>query len=375
MSFSSRVFFAQPNLSDRHSHYYGEALGWKSVCAARGIDARFYVHASARPGIVQELDARPLFPYQTDYQIDNDPLSQALANFVKGAESFAACYEQFARDGIGRDDAVIVTYASERDVYGAARWLAQLAPEQHPRFVFIFHTPDFSWSLDAAGENLSGDFSRWRFAIRELKAVLPPEKSLLVATDPIAAGLSRVNLRMAGEFRPERGAELVTAVIRRVAMERPGTVFALQVTDEAVARHVSRELEAIAAYGGRCYVDYGNAAHADYQARLKQTDVVLLPYQAHRYAFRASGVFAEAAAFGIVTVVPDRSWMAEQIAAGLAVGTVFHEWSVDAITRASTAALAQHASLAARAQSRVVEWRRRHSTATMLDKILARLAK
>jgi hypothetical protein len=32
-------------------------------------------------------------------------------------------------------------------------------------------------------------------------------------------------------------------------------------------------------------------------------------------------------------------------------------------------------SQAARAQSRVAEWRRRHSAAAMLDKILARLAK
>jgi hypothetical protein len=56
-------------------------------------------------------------------------------------------------------------------------------------FALLLHTPDFSWSLDAAGENLSGDFSRWRFAIRELKAVLPPEKALLVAT---SAALAKV---------------------------------------------------------------------------------------------------------------------------------------------------------------------------------------
>jgi hypothetical protein len=406
MPFSSRFFFAQPNLFDRHSHYYGEALGWKSVCAARGIAARFYIHAKAGPGIVQELDACPLFPYQTDSQLDHDPLSQSLADFVKGSESFATCYEQFERDGIGSDDAVIVTYSSERDLYGAARWLARCPPDRRPTFVFIFHVPDFSWTLDAAGENLSGDFSRWRFAMRELKAVLPSEKALLLATsatlanaltgllehpceigcspkfyiddtvlDPIAANLPRVHLRMAGEFRPERGADLVTVVIRRVAMQRPGTIFALQVPDEAVARHVGQELAAIAAQGSHCYVDYGNAAHADYQARLKQSDVVFMPYQAHRYMFRASGVFAEATAFGIVTVVPDRTWMAEQLAAGLGAGTVFHDWSVDAITNACLGALAQHPSLVQRAHSGRAEWRRRNSTATMLEKILARLPK
>ncbi len=187
MPFSSRFFFAQPNLFDRHSHYYGEALGWKSVCAERVIAARFYVHAKAGPGIVQELDAHPIFPYHTDSQIDHDPLSQSLANFVKGSESFATSYEQFEHDGIDGDDAVIVTYSSERDLYGAARWLAKRPPDRRPTFVFIFHVPDFSWTLDAAGENLSGDFSRWRFAMRELKAVLPSEKALLVATSATLA--------------------------------------------------------------------------------------------------------------------------------------------------------------------------------------------
>jgi hypothetical protein len=406
MPFSARFFFAQPNLFDRHSHYYGEALGWKSVCAARGIAATFYIHAKAGPGIVQELAARPTFPHHSDAQFDSDPMSQSLANFIKGAESFAASYAQFERDGIGADDTVVVTYTSDRDLYGAARWLAGLAPERRPNFVFIFHVPDFAWTLDAAGTNLSGDFSRWRFAMRELKSVLPAGKAILLATsaalanaltglldhpctlgcspkfyiddavlDPIAGKLPRVNLRMAGEFRAERGAELVTSVIRRVSLARPGTIFGLQVPDETVAHHVSREIASIAAQGSLCYIDCGNAAHPDYQARLKQSDVVFMPYQAHRYAFRASGVFAEASAFGVVTVVPDRTWMSEQLAAGLGAGTVFYDWSVDAVTQACLDALAQHATLVQRAHSGKAEWRRQNSTATMLEKILARLPK
>jgi hypothetical protein len=401
-----RIFFAQPNLFDRHSHYYGEALGWKSVCTARGIAARFYIHAKAGSDIVQELDARPTFPYRTDSKIESDPLCQSLGDFVKGAESFAASYEQFERDGIGPDDAVVVTYSSERDVYGAARWLAKRPADRRPTFVFIFHVPDFAWTLDAAGQNLSGDFSCWRFAMRELKAVLPPEKIIVLTTsgalataltglfdhpcvegcspkfyiddavlDPIAASLPRVNLRMAGEFRPERGADLVTSVIRRVAMQRPGTVFAVQVSDEASAHHVSQDLSSLGGLASLCYVDYGTATHPDYQARLTQSDVVFMPYQAHRYALRASGVFGEASAFGIVTVVPNRTWMSEQLAAGLGAGTVFDDWSVDAITHACLEALAQYPVLAQRAISGKTEWRRRHSTATMLDKILMRLPK
>ncbi|HEX4195570.1 MAG TPA: hypothetical protein VHY80_20845, partial [Stellaceae bacterium] len=169
-----RLFFAQPNLIDRHSHYYGEALGWQAACRARGIATRFYIHARAQPALVKEFDARPVFAYETDLNIDTDPLTAHLGNFLLGAASFASGYEDFARDGIGGDDTVVVSYSSERDLYGAACWLARREPEERLRFVFIFHTPDFSWRLDPEGANLAGDFSRWRFATRQLKAVLPP---------------------------------------------------------------------------------------------------------------------------------------------------------------------------------------------------------
>jgi hypothetical protein len=400
-----RIFFAQPNLIDSHSHYYGEALGWQAACRARGIPAQFYIHSEAAPELVREFDARPIFPYETDRILDTDPMTVHLGNFLLGAESFASAYAHFARDGIGGDDTVIVTYASDRDLYGAACWLAQRSPDARPRFVFVFHTPDFSWRIDPEAANLAGDFSRWRFAMRQLKAVLPPEKLLLFATTenlaravtpiieypcaagplptfylddavfaPIAAKLPHVNLRMAGEFRAERGAELIIDVMQRIAAQRPGTSFGLQLAHEEQARVVAPLLAPLAAHRSQCRISCGLMGHADYLARLTQSGILLLPYRPERYMLRASGVFSEAMAYGIVTIVPDRSWMAAQLQEGWGAGIAFPEWTAPSIAKAAIEAIDNHSALAFRAQRRAAEWRRKNCVVALLDEIAARLA-
>jgi hypothetical protein len=111
------------------------------------------------------------------------------------------------------------------------------------------------------------------------------------------------------------------------------------------------------------------ALHADYLARLRQSDILLLPYQPERYVLRASGVFSEAVAYGIVTVVPDRSWMAAQLREGWGAGCVFREWSVDSIAAATIEAIDRYGALAAIAGRRAAEWRRKNCAAAMLDAI------
>jgi glycosyltransferase involved in cell wall biosynthesis len=396
-----RLFFAQPSLVDRHSHYYGEALGWQAACRARGIEARFYAHEAAAPEMRTELGAAPVFAYITDPILSAQPDADCRTI----AKSFAASYDALARDGIGGDDIVVVPFALERDLLAAALWLSALEVAQRPSFAFIFHIPDIGWTIDASGDNLTGHFSRWQEAMRQLEAVLPPEKLLLSATTvklanalsavldhpciagplptfylddavlaPIAARLPRVNVRMAGDVRLERGAELVTEVILRVAVQRPGTSFALQLTNEEQAHAAAKALAPLAAHRAHCYIDYGLQGHPDYQARLKQTDVVLLPYRPERYILRASGVFSEAVAFGLVTVVPAGTSMAVDLADGWGAGLLFREWRVEDIATAVVAALDNHPVLAARAAIRAAEWRQRNCAAAMLD-LIVRLAK
>ncbi|HVC94400.1 MAG TPA: glycosyltransferase [Pirellulales bacterium] len=70
---------------------------------------------------------------------------------------------------------------------------------------------------------------------------------------------------------------------------------------------------------------HGPLTSAEYQRQLTQADVVLVPYEPRAYVARSSGILAEALAAGIPAIVPDGTWMAEQIAApnGGQAGAIF----------------------------------------------------
>lgn len=404
MGRSRRVFIVNPGLYDRHSHPYGEARGWREACRRRGIIPYLYVNRRADPAIVAEYGANPAFTYATDTIIDPNPATRVLADFGRISEQFARDCNVLEKDGVGAADVVIVPYAGERDLHGAAIWFERIPAERRPTMVFIFHVPDFNWRIDPQRSRVGGDFSRVRAAMDRLRTVQPAEKIvILAATARLAAALrtilrhpcetaglptyfvdprelastnarvsGRTTVMIAGEYRHEKGADLIIPVILRLAAERPGIKFALQVYEERAAKIVRDQLAAMAEGSSQCRIDYGQLPHEVYQKRLLLSDILLLPYRWWRYALRSSGVFSEAAGLGIVTVVPDRTWMSDMLAAGWGGGTVFGEPSVDSIAAAATEAIDAYPTLKEKAGERSAEWRRINSADTVLDLILRR---
>lgn len=395
-----RLFLLQPSLSDHHSHHHGEALGWIDACRARGVAPRLFVNRQAEPAIVAALDAVPAFAHESDTVLERDPVCQHIADFLTIAGSVAEGCALLDREAIGADDVAVVAFATERDLLGAAMWLATLAPGRRPRFVFVFHVPDFTWTTDAARQKVRGDYSRLRYAMKRLKAVLPPEKIIVFAiSDKLATALGpmldhpcrvgpmptfyaeesaeavagpRVDLRAAGEYRTEKGAGIIAPVFSSIARQRPGTRFAVQIVRPEWAQALQSELAPLAAVGSSCVFEYALPDHALFQARLRQSDVLLLAYQWQRYALRSSGLFSEAVAFGIPAVVPDQSWMADRLAEGWGAGMVFGDYTVEAIAAAAIEALDARVLLRERAARRAAEWRRTNCPAALLDLIIAR---
>ncbi|MGH6975963.1 MAG: hypothetical protein ACREED_02950, partial [Stellaceae bacterium] len=366
-----RLFIVHHCLFDRHSHAYGQARGWLEACRSRGLAPRLYVNRHAEPDIVAEFSAIPAFEYPTDIILDPDTLTRDLSDFITVAERFAADCGALDRDGIGGSDVMFVTFSSERDILGAALWLERLPQERRPTVAFLFLSPDFGWHIDPQRDRVSGEFSRARYAMRRLRGVLPVKKIVVLATTERLASLLRTILQhpcdvcalpkyfvdadvlaatdaqvpgrstvfVAGEFRAEKGADLTVPVMLRLASQRRGLSFAVQVPDEQIAHTVREQLTPMANSGSYCRIDYGQLSHEVYQKRLLLSDILLLPYLWWRYALRASGVFAEAVGFGIVTVVPDRTWMSDMRAAGWGAGTVFAEPTVENIAAAVSSAI------------------------------------
>jgi hypothetical protein len=397
-----RLFIIHHGLADYHSHYYGEAKGWATACRARNIATCFYINRKAEPRIIEEFNAVPAFPFPPDGAIERDQTCAVLADYITLAEVFARNCRALQADGITGNDVVVVTYATERDLFGASLWLQHLAPEARPTMFFIFHTPSFSWSIDEERKNLSGDYSWHRHAAKRLAAALPPEKLFLLATNPRLANalavateqkcepvplaihyvgdeilaasprhkMPHAHVRLAGEFREEKGGGVVIDVIRRFAEERPGRPFGIQVGSHKAAEFVAAK---VADCPSPVFVHYGNADHEEYQQRLVRSDLLLLPYRWQRYAMRASGVFSEALGFGLVPIVPERTWMGDMLARGWGAGVTFRQFSAASITKALIVASDALPQLRSAAQAGRGRWRRVQSAEALLDQILQRL--
>ena len=51
----------------------------------------------------------------------------------------------------------------------------------------------------------------------------------------------------------------------------------------------------------------------DYWSLLRGSDILVLPYRGEHYAASTSGVFAEALCCGVITIVPENTWMSHEL--------------------------------------------------------------
>ena len=91
---------------------------------------------------------------------------------------------------------------------------------------------------------------------------------------------------------------------------------------------------------------------ATYFARMEASHLVVLPYQAERYVARTSGILAEAIHAGVPAIVPDATWMAEQLGKQYGAGITYDGGRPTGFVRAVERACERLPDLLARAQNR-----------------------
>jgi glycosyltransferase involved in cell wall biosynthesis len=326
---------------------------------------------------------------------DLQPQSSGFADACKALQS----------DGVGGGDLVVVPFSTDRCVYGAAQWLRSLPPRARPAMVFNFPMPDLNWRIEDDRSRVLGEFSYFRYAARCIRALLPPSKLFLTSPVPgLCTALleaaqhpcrvvplgsyfpreehfaatdadkpPRAHVSVMGEFRPEKGSEVVGDVLLEFTKLRPNKPISVHVRDDAQAidfRSYVRKSGARSPF----FLYRGTLDHDRYLRRLINSDILLLPYNWRRYAIRPSGVFAEAAAYAIVAVVPDRTWAGDKLAEGHGAGVVFRDFSVEAMIEALLTASDQYGELKAQAMAKKLAWRRSQSTLALLDNVLGQTA-
>jgi hypothetical protein len=375
------------------SHHYNEALGLRRELAQRGHELVLLVNAAAQPRLVGELQARAVLV---------DPTFRMEWSFEERSGRFVDLLRRHVQPRTTRGDCLLVTIATQLEAHALTRWLQQLPPRKKPYIVVLFLSD--RWNR-AGREEYERQAAELRTLGGAIAGLTPDDANRMVfcaATDALAAELSGLLgtavasapmplpygvphpdrapkpagalpcVAILGGTRREKGSYRIADIIR-ACRSLADVIFLVHLTNDTLTVAESEQLARIA--------DEPNVAVLrealplpEYEAALGRADLVLLPYEVIPYRQRTSGVFGEAVAFGKPVVVTAGTWMAEQVAAGRAAGTIADDGQPESYAHAiarCVANLDEHRRAAAAASD---AWRRTGSLTAFLDFVDAQLA-
>ncbi len=378
---SERLFVAGFYLH-RSGHEYNELLGYRRGATELGLACEIIVPAGADMGLAEKLQARRLLPAGLPSLPNAKTVSaREVVAYADTNVSLSEFWKWLSDQHLCRSDKVYFVQANLFLAKAVVRWLSGLAAEQRPAVFFRFIGGEAidletgEYSVAAAFFGVVCDELRScqghervyflassrkaaiavRLACRRRVFLMPMPKLLNrdIAQDheklrPIPAevvnpaeakppkmGVAKklsfmlrhrerrsvsAPVRVYLHFNPQSGALIKSAsgMIRTIARRYPSVHF--------IVKTRSADIPGLGKLGQQAKVTLlpNDQNAAEYLADLAAADIVVLAYEnAIHYKFATSGVFTEAVALGKPVVVPDDTWMSEQLAGGHGAGSVY----------------------------------------------------
>jgi glycosyltransferase involved in cell wall biosynthesis len=352
-------------------HQFWEPKLLSEELRRRGKKVKLVGHTSIAASNFPAAETVPLFPLYFTEPHCPDPSWGYMENFVIQNRSFLEALLGL-RPAPGARELVLFPNATERQLLGIFRWLDHIDPRQRPCVALILGamrdwTPSnpairvyqklWAECPPAIKESLRL-CARTEMTARKFQDVLGTVPHVLPsALAPTAREIDATRGRTGnpkepltvsfiGGARHERGAMLVPGIVRQCLPF--GVRFCIQITDALELSFGVSSLKALRGLPG-VEVHEGLLARETYLDWIARS-VVLLPYAREDYRWRSSGVYLEAKCFGSPVIVPEGTWMAEDVKR-CGNGVVFAEYSPAAIAKAIALAQAGLADLRARAEA------------------------
>lgn len=392
-----KVHILQHGLKDFHSHYYNETIEYVRALKRQGIGYQVYVHQECEAEIINLLGAKAIFRHTTDLVFNMHPLVRELAGFINLSTSFARDLQEYLTENLAADDVVLVPYCSQNEAYGLAQWLKCFGGSVLPKVALFVHRPEFSWVLSEDRKTIEANASFWRLAALDLDGMLGrSNKAIYLCSNVMLAGVMQkmtglswldgglvtapaitkrpagickdIDVAFIGEFRPEKGSQILLDAFVRIDRQWPQLRYLVQTRSSRLAAE-----QYLGEHGFSGMVEFieGDVTESDYFNYLCRCRLLVLPYLANRYALRASGVMSEAVSFAIPVVVPANTWLADQVTGGVAAGVVFEAFSGESVAEATSNAIRSLKTLEADARVFAGNWNEKNSADSIVRKILS----
>ncbi|MCU1245025.1 MAG: glycosyl transferase group 1 [Acidobacteria bacterium] len=393
-SATMKVILLHHRLGGYGSHHFNESHGFRLELARRGKKLVLLVNREAEPRVVAELGARAVL---------DDPTFRLEWSFAERSRRFLEMLHAQVDRLVKRDDWLLVTIATQLEADALTRWLPELAARKKPWIVVLFLSDRWNRAgreehdrqMDEFGQLAAdlaaltpGDARRIVFCtLTELlaaeltgllgtKVETAPMPQLYVHPPPGPAGLREgapPRVALLGGTRREKGSHLIPEIIRACRALVP-VEFLVHLSNDTLSAAEAERLARIADEPGVTVIPEALPLEA-YERAWSGADIALFPYQAIPYRQRTSGVFGEAVAYGIPVVATPGTWLAEQIEAGRAAGTIADSHEPEAIARAIARCVSELEVFRRKAAAVSDAWRRTVSLSAFVDVVEAEIAR
>jgi glycosyltransferase involved in cell wall biosynthesis len=386
-----KVILLHHRLGGYSSHHFNEARGFIQELERRGRELVLLVNAHAEPRVVAELGARAVL---------EDPTFRPEWSFEERSRRFLAMLHERVDRLVRAGDWVLVTIATQLEAHALARWVQELPRRKKPWIVVLFLSDRWNRAGREEYERQVAEFRKVKATIASLSLDDARHVIFLTLTDLLAEELRELlgtNVGVApmplpygetlrtprdspfplvailGGTRSEKGSYRIPDIIR-ACRSHVEVAFLVHVTNDTLTPEEAGRLSGIAEEP-RVTVIRQALPLAAYEAALNSADVALFPYEVIPYRKRTSGVFGEAVAFGKPVVVTPGTWMAEQIEAGRAAGTIADDEQPESLARAIARCVSDLETYRRSAEAVSDAWRRTISLPAFVDLVEAQIAR
>jgi glycosyltransferase involved in cell wall biosynthesis len=375
-----RLYLFDRNLKSAGGHYLGYASRVTDAAEELGITP---VIVASRQMDPSQARTKVLPALELNYWEEMCPAAgeDSHEHLARSAERLAQTLDRIQRDEKWRDDDVLFfPYINLAEVMGLARWKRHAGIT--PRTVLLFGRDLDEQGTDAAlgartgatllrqaladlyacpgserirlftdSDNLAEEHSQ---ALRRRFQTVPiPVDPALFAPRPDRANNS-ITIVYLGDARTEKGYTRLPAIAYALKVELATGRVQMVVQSNF---NVPRGEPGIAA--ARDFLSTvpnvtvlpQPITDQQYNDYLSSADLIVLPYQVDRYISRTSGILAEAICAGVPAVVPQGTWLADQVRRHGA-GIIYDGLDPEGPARAVVEALATLDSLRSRAEDR-----------------------
>jgi len=384
-----RLFLFDPNLKSAGGHFCGYDLRVGKAAGALGIEPMIFSNRRAELGDTP-IPIRPVLERNCWEELctppGRSPYSHMAESAANLAETVAGIYR---RHRASPHDVTFFPNASIVTALGMAR-TGWLFGEHQPRTALLFRMElseqsrlavlgsrgggyllaqalaDLSADLAGAGLRLytDSDFLTEEYGsatrLQFTTAPIPVDPAFLGGA---SGGSDAVTLLYLGDARTEKGYQDLPGIARELERElAEGKVRMVVQSNFNISNGEAGIAEAREKLSGLPNVHLLSEPldDSEYVGQMIMADLVLLPYRAEQYVARTSGILAEAICAGVPAIVPEGTWLSEQMRRHGA-GAAFQPDDPGAVARETRKALGRLDQLRERARTRRATFLRFHN--------------